>query len=139
MLRFTHGFLLLTAVAALGCGSDGSGAAAGSGGAGGNGGSGGSGGTYIEPGPTCLAFCKKAVRECKAFSFSEASCVQGCETNLAEERAQLEACGTAVEAWFLCASELDCQGVYDWRDRNPLDSYPCRSTVMDVDLACPQN
>jgi len=86
-----------------------------------------------------LAFCVKVVRECEAFSFSESSCVQGCETNIAESRITSEVCGDAVEAWFQCASELDCQGVYDWRDRKPLDDYPCRSAVMDVDLACPEN
>jgi len=93
----------------------------------------------LEPGPTCAAFCVKVVRECDAFNFSESSCVQGCETNIAESQVTSEACGDAVEAWFQCTSELDCQGVYDARDRKPLDAYPCRSAVMDVDLACPEN
>jgi hypothetical protein len=91
----------------------------------------------IEPGPTCTAFCSKVVGDCDAFRFTETSCAQGCETNVAEERAKSEACGDAVEAVFQCASELDCQGVYDWRDRTPLDDYPCRAVVESVDLACP--
>jgi len=142
MLRLSIAGLCLMGASALGCGDAGSigaGGHAGGGGTGGDGGSGGSGGTYIEPGPTCLAFCKKTVRECAAITYSEASCVQGCEINLAEERAQSEACGAAVEAWFLCVSDLDCQGVYDSLDENPLDSDPCQSKVTDVDLACPQN
>jgi hypothetical protein len=90
-------------------------------------------------GPTCIAFCANVVGECGAFTVDEESCTQGCESNLAEERTKSEACGDAVEAVFECVAELECQGVYGWRDRDPLDAYPCRSAVADVDLACPQN
>jgi hypothetical protein len=99
----------------------------------------GTGGTTIfEPGPTCIAFCAKVIGECGAFVFDEASCRQGCEEDLAEESAKSEACGNAVEAVFECAAELDCQGFEDFRDRVPLDDYPCRSDVIVVDAACPQ-
>ena len=101
----------------------------------------------FEPGPTCTAFCALVLGECGAFvNFDEASCRQGCEQNLADERAVSEACGDAVEAVFQCVTELDCEGVYAWRDAglNPVDDYPCRAeveaveAVHAVDPACAQ-
>jgi hypothetical protein len=92
-----------------------------------------------EPGPTCTAFCAKVVGECEAFTFDEVECQQGCEGNLAEESAKSEACGAAVEAVFACVSELDCDGVFDWRNREPIDGYPCRAEVSTVDEVCPQD
>jgi hypothetical protein len=92
-----------------------------------------------EPGPTCIAFCVNVIGECSAFEFDEDECRQGCEGSLAEEQAKSEACGDAVEAVFQCVAERDCQGVYDWRDRVPIDAYPCRPEVQAVDLSCPQN
>ncbi|MBW2627016.1 MAG: hypothetical protein JRE45_05295 [Deltaproteobacteria bacterium] len=130
-VRLICGVLLLSTAGALGCGEGSE--------SGGSGGSGGTGGTImIEPGPTCLAFCAKVVGDCEAFEFDEPACRQSCEESLAAERAKSEACGDAVEAVFQCATDLDCQGVFDWRDRVPLDDYPCRPTVQDVDLACPR-
>lgn len=118
------GVLLLSTVGAFGCGEGSA--------------SGGTGGVMmIEPGPTCIAFCAKVIGDCDAFEFDESTCRQSCEESLATERAKSEACGDAVEAVFQCAADLDCQDVYDWRDRVPLEGYPCRSTVQDVDLACP--
>jgi hypothetical protein len=100
----------------------------------------------FEPGPTCIAFCANVVGECDALAevqgfedVDEESCVQICEADLSEERAKSEACGDAVEGVFQCASELDCQDVDAWRDMEPIDSYPCRSEVADVDSTCPQN
>lgn len=87
----------------------------------------------FEPGPTCTAFCAKFVGECQAINRTEAQCRQGCEGDLAEERAVSDECGEAVEAVFLCATELDCDGVYAWRDRTPPDAYPCRDKVAAVD------
>ena len=106
-------------------------------GAGSTGGGGGGGAIMFEPGPTCIAFCAKAIGECEAFEGDEAACGQGCEEGLAEGGALSEGCETAIEAVFQCATEVDCQGVYDWRDKVPLDSYPCRSSVLVVDAACP--
>ena len=128
MRTLTYGVLLSFGVVALGCGQGGSEEA------------GGAGGTVIyEPGPTCIAFCAKVIGECEAFFDLEADCRQSCEDSLAEERAKSEACGDAVEAVFKCAAERDCQGVYDWRDKVPLEGYPCRPEVQTVDLDCPQN
>jgi len=56
---------------------------------------------------------------------------------LAEAGTYSEVCENAVDGVFQCATELDCQGVEDWRDRDPLDAYPCRSSVQIVDAACP--
>ena len=134
MSRTVFSFLLALSLGALACG-DGSGESGGSAGSGGIGGTGGV--MFIEPGPTCIAFCANVVGECEAFTFNEASCRQGCEGDLARERAKSEACGDAVEAVFRCISELDCQDVYDLRDQVPLDDAPCRSAVEDVDLVCP--
>jgi hypothetical protein len=134
MLRWTCGVLLLSGAGALGCG-DGTD-------------SGGGGGTvFIEPGPTCTAFCANVVGQCEAFTFDEASCRQGCEGNLAEERAVSEACGDAVEAVFACVADLDCEGVRAWIDAGltPVDNPPCLAEVeavdaaREVDPACAQN
>lgn len=125
MLRLLGCGLLVACVGSLGCG-DGTGSS-------------GTGGTIYEPGPICTPFCAKVVGECEAFTFNEAECQQGCEGNLAEERAKSEACGEAAEAVFQCVSALDCDGVFDWRNREPLDDYPCRDEVAMVDEACAEN
>ncbi|MGB5546676.1 MAG: hypothetical protein WBM74_08905 [Polyangiales bacterium] len=124
MLRLICGAWLCLSIGALGCG--------------GGTDTGGTGGTImLEPGPACIAFCAKAIGECEAFEGDEAACRQGCEANLAEGRDLSDACGAAIETWFECAAELDCRGVYDWRDREPIDSYPCRSIVQLIAAACP--
>ena len=141
MLDLRFGFLLALSLGVLGCG-DGNAA---SGGSGGTGGAGGVGGVMMfEPGPTCIAFCAKAVGECDALSdvegfedVDEESCEQGCEQSLALEGAQSEACGDAVEAVFGCAAELDCKGVNDWVQREPPDAYPCLPEVETVGAVCP--
>ena len=141
MLRLVPGFLLTLSLGALGCG-DGSGESGGSAGSGGVGGTGGV--VMFEPGPTCIAFCANVVGDCNALAevegfedVDEESCQQGCEGNLADERAVSEPCGDAVEAVFQCAAELACRDVYNWLDRLPPDDYPCRSEVADVNGACP--
>ena len=140
MLDLRFGFLLALSLGVWGC-SDGNAA---SGGSGGTGGAGGVGGVMVfEPGPTCIAFCAKAVGECDALSdfegfedVDEESCQQGCEGNLAFEGAKSEACGDAVEAVFECVAELDCKGVNDWVQQVPADGYPCLSEVATVDPLC---
>ena len=133
MLRLLFRVSLLSCVGAVGCGDG-----VEPGGSGGTGGSGGAGGTImLEPGPTCIAFCAKVVGECNTFTFDQASCEQGCEGNLADERAKSEACGDAVEAVFQCVAELDCPDVDRWVAREPADAYPCRSAVVNVGEVCP--
>ena len=128
MLRSVFGVLLLLQVAASGC-ADGTGT-----------GANGTGGTVpLEPGPTCIAFCAHVVGECEAFVFDEASCMQGCERDLADERAISEACGVAVETVFQCATDLDCEGVYALRDQEPAVSYPCRAEAANADAVCGRN
>jgi hypothetical protein len=128
MLRFLCGALALMFLAAA-CGDDSNG------GTGATGGEGGAGGApMVEPGPTCIAFCVQVIGSCMAFGFTEESCRQGCQTNLDDEYARAEACGEAVEAVFICVSELeDCQSVRDWRDQVPADSFPCRPEILVVD------
>jgi hypothetical protein len=122
MFRLLSGALLLVCLGAFGCG-DGTTEA------------GGTGGTKtFEPGPTCTAFCANIIGACEAFTFDEASCRQGCESDLADEHAVSTACGDAVEAVFQCVTELDCDGVYSWRDRL-VDTYPCRDEIAAVDAA----
>jgi len=140
MLRWICGVALLAQVGAVGCGDSTETTCTG-----GTGGGGGTGGIGFEPGPTCIAFCAKVVSECDAFAayplyqcVDEASCQQGCEQSLSDESAVSEACGAAVEAVFLCASELDCQGVESWLAQNPADSFPCRSEVI-ASTNCAQN
>ena len=131
MLRRIAAISLALGAATAGCGDDSGNA--------GTGGVGGNGGTMIfEPGPTCTAFCAKAIGECEFVLYvSEAECRQGCEESLFTEGQKSEACGDAVEAVFQCATELDCQGVYDWRDREPPDAYPCFDEVSFVGTVCP--
>lgn len=135
MIRLTFGFLCTLCLSALGCG-DGNAAAGGSAGSGGAGGAGGAGGVMMfEPGPTCTTFCANVVGVCEAIDFTEASCRQGCEGDLAEERAVSEACGDAVEAVFVCAAELDCDDVDAWLNppAEPTDDRPCDAEIDAVD------
>jgi hypothetical protein len=107
-------------------------------------GSGGAGGTQpVEPGPTCIAFCVKVVGGCRAFAITEQECREFCQLSLDAEYAHAEPCGEAAEDVFLCATELDCEGVKDWRDQIPSDAYPCREKVLVYDAlvadgVCPQ-
>lgn len=98
----------------------------------------GTGGTTIfEPGPTCIAFCARVIGECVAFTFGEASCRQGCQTNLSEAYGFSEECGKALEAMFQCVAETDdCQDVDDWRDRVSTD-HACTAAVDNVGVVCP--
>ena len=120
MLRLALGAALLVA----GCGETSEDA----------GGAGGSGGMpTVEPGPTCVAFCVQAIGECRAFVGDEPACRQSCQLSLDFEYDTDERCGAAAEAVFECATELDCQGIYDWRDQAPADDFPCRDQVLVFD------
>jgi len=123
MLRLINLCLVLTFAGVVGCGSDSQGG-------------GGSGGTMMfEPGPVCTEFCATIIGDCQAFTFTEDSCVQGCEADLAQEFGVSEACGGVVEAVFVCAAALDCDDVYAWRNAalDPPASYPCRAQIRAVD------
>ena len=129
---------LIAAVLATGCG-DGDG-----GGSGGRGGDGGNGGDPVdceatsEPGVACTEFCQRIVGDCQAFLFTEASCRAGCQDNVeCDGYANSDSCGEAWEAGFQCVAELDCYGVYDWRDKNPQNGYPCQPEVENVGANCP--
>lgn len=132
MLRRSLGAFALSMILLAACGDSSEG---GTGGAAGTGGAGGAGGAPpVEPGPTCTAFCVQVIGTCSAYLYTEENCRRGCQTNLDAEYAQAEACGEAVEAVFLCVSELDdCRAVYEWRDQTPADTYPCRPEVLVVD------
>jgi len=126
MPKFAYGAFALITILAAACGGDSAGGTDGTGGAG--------GAQMVEPGPTCTAFCVQVIGACMAYGFTEESCRQGCQTDLNNEYAHAEACGEAVEAVFLCVSELDdCQAVYDWRDQDPANAFPCRPEVLVVD------
>ena len=85
---------------------------------------------------TCTGFCARVVGDCEAFVFDEASCRQGCQTNLSEAYGCSEDCGTALEAMFQCVTERDdCQDVYGWRDRT--DDHACSSAIDDLSVVCP--
>ena len=89
-----------------------------------------------EPGPTCTAWCDKAVGECEAYAIEQAVCVQNCEEVLAAGRQTSAPCGEAVEASFSCATELDCQYIYDRVNQVNLDSYPCLPALENSDVIC---
>ena len=119
MLRLSCGVLLLSSAGAFGCGDQAA------------------GDVVLEPGPTCIAFCEKAATECGVYAADEAACAQACERDLAAGQAASEACGDAIEVALQCASELDCQAILDrLSGEQPLESYPCRSEVEDVDAIC---
>ena len=121
MLRLMCGVLVLSCALAFGCG-DGSGASGDN--------------VVFEPGPTCSAFCEKAEAECEAYADTEAACAQTCENDLAAGQAASEACGNAISVALQCATELDCQEIVDRVNGEPIESYPCRSEVEDVDQIC---
>ena len=133
MLRSVFGLVLTLSLGVVGCG-DGD---AGSGGSGGAGGEGGAGGVMIfEPGPTCIAFCEKAATECGAYTAEVGVCAQTCEQDVAAGKAASEACGDAIDVALQCATELDCQEIVDRVNGEPIESYPCRFEVEDVDQIC---
>jgi len=119
---------LLSLLVGVGCGDSTSSGAGGVGGA-----TGGAGGEPpLEVGETCTAFCAKVIGECGAFLFDEPRCQQGCQQNLNEEYEHAEPCGDAVDAVFLCVADLDCESVYDWRDRPP-GTTACQQEIAVVD------
>jgi hypothetical protein len=121
MLRLTLGASLLMGLGAFGCGSE----------------AGSSDPPIVhEPGPTCTAFCTKAVAECEAFAFENAVCVQSCEEDLATAELTSEACRDAIEVAFQCATELDCQDIRDRINGENLESYPCLPQLEAVDTTC---
>ena len=85
----------------------------------------------VESSPACTAFCAQVIGNCTAFGSTEECCRRGCQKNLDDEYAHADACGEAAEETFLCVSELEeCQAVWDWRDQDPRDGFPCRDTVL---------
>jgi hypothetical protein len=91
----------------------------------------------LPAGPICEAFCERVVVDCNAFNaITKESCIQGCECDLQETREISDECGEAQENGFLCTSELDCQGVFDFFSQALPDDSPCRGAVADVIAAC---
>ena len=120
MIRLLCGVLLMSSAGAFGCGDD-----AASGGI-----------VVLQPGPSCIAFCDKAAAECGAYAADEAACAQTCEQDLAAGQAASDACGDAIDVALQCAAELDCPEIVDRLNGAPIESYPCRSEVEDVDQIC---
>ena len=82
-------------------------------------------------GPTCEAFCERVVVDCDAFvAVTKDSCIQGCECDLQSTREISAECGEAQENGFLCTSELDCLGVFDFFDETSPNDHPCRDAVI---------
>ena len=122
MLRLRYGVLLVSCAGVFGCG----------------GGTEADGGTvFIEPGPTCTAFCALAVGECEVTELGDdAACKQDCEQQRALADQTSEACREAFEAAVDCSTELDCQHIYDRINRVNLESYPCLPELENSDLTC---
>lgn len=86
---------------------------------------------------TCDAFCEKVIVDCDAFNEApRESCIQECECELLDRQETSTECRKAQEDAFLCTSELDCQGVFDFFQLPPPDDRPCRGAVLDVIAAC---
>jgi len=102
--------------------------------------SGGTEGTaFIEPGPTCTAFCALVVGECEVTELGDdASCKQTCEQDRALADQTSEACLEAFEAAIDCSTELECQHIYDRINQVNLESYPCLPELENSDLICTQ-
>jgi hypothetical protein len=130
MYRLAFPFLLLT-IACGGSSTEATGGAGGPGGVGGPGGAGGAGGRpVVDVGETCEAFCAKGVVECDAFVIDEPTCRQACEAETNNEYQHAEACGTAFQAIFECATRLGCEEFQAWIDRSPADAFPCRPELV---------
>jgi len=100
---------------------------------------GGGGTVFIEPGPTCTAFCALAVGDCEVTELGDdAACEQDCEQQRALADQTSEACLEAFEAAIDCSAELDCQHIYDQINRVNLESYPCLPEIENSDLTCTQ-
>ena len=100
---------------------------------------GGGGTVFIEPGPTCTAFCALAVGDCEVTELGDdAACKQDCEQQRALADQTSEACLEAFEAAIDCSAELDCQHIYDQINRVNLESYPCLPEIENSDLTCTQ-
>jgi hypothetical protein len=93
--------------------------------------------SMLEPGPTCTAFCLKAVVACEIEALTVETCAQDCEAVLACERARSQECGDAFEAAVQCATPLDCQDIRDQSNQENLESYPCLPELQARDVACP--
>lgn len=103
--------------------------------------SGGSGGTaFVEPGPTCSAFCALVVGECEVTELGDdAACKQDCEQQRALASETSEACLEAFEAAIDCSAALeDCQYIYDRVNQVNLESYPCLPELENSDVICAQ-
>lgn len=90
-----------------------------------------------QPGPSCIAFCDKAVVECNAFpTLDEESCRQTCalDRTMADEIS--EECGEAFDGELQCAAELTCEELEDWLQPDPEDSFPCRDATQERVDAC---
>jgi len=124
MLRLICGVLLLLSAGAFGCGGGTEAEVGGS-------------TVFIEPGPTCTAFCALAVGDCEVTELGDdAACKQDCEQQRALAGQTSEACLEAFEAAIDCSTELDCQHIYDRINRVNLESYPCLPELENSDLTC---
>jgi hypothetical protein len=99
---------------------------------------GGTGGTEVfEPGPTCTAFCAKAVGECEVPELGgDAACKQNCELERSLAEDTTEACLEAFEESINSAAALDCQDIIDRANQVNLESYPCLPEVENTDRFC---
>lgn len=126
MLRLICGAWLSLSVGVLGCGE-------------GTTGTDGTGGTImLEPGPGCIAFCDKVVGECEVAGLDNAVCKQSCEEDLARAGLTSEACRDAVEEALTCATDLECQHIYDRFNEVNLETYPCLPALENTDVICTQ-
>lgn len=94
---------------------------------------------FIEPGPTCTAFCAQAVGECEVTVLGDDGlCKQSCEQERSLADQTSEACLEAFEASVDCAAALDCQYLIDRANQVNLDTYPCLSELESSDIICTQ-
>ena len=124
MLRLICSAALILGLGALGCDTSSD--------------TGGTGGTMIfEPGPTCTAFCAKAVGECEVPELGEdAACKQGCELERSLAEGTSEGCLEAFEESIDCAAALECQDIIDRANQVNLEAYPCLPEVENADRFC---
>ncbi len=92
---------------------------------------------FIEPGPTCTAFCTLAVGDCEVTELGDDPvCKQTCEQQRALAEQTSDRCLEAFEAAVDCSAELDCQYIYDRVNQVNLESYPCLPELEQSDLIC---
>ena len=82
----------------------------------------------LSPGPAIVA------SECESADF--ATCMNDCGRELSNAGYTSEECADAVRTQNGCLAELSCDALAQWREKEPVDDYPCREADILVRRLC---